>query len=145
MDNSQIQDNPNKFKREGDRHRIHVLATIKKFKWMPFFGTYSGVILNISDSGLKVSFSGEVYIKPFSSCSIKIPLTPLEINNPQCFQAKIEVKWFDTRNYRLGGLFLNLSNQQKQVLKKIITALEENDEDYDQRKKTRSYLPKSLH
>lgn len=112
-----------KVTRHEQRYKTHVLAEIKKYKWLPFFSTYSGVVMDINTSGLKVAFSGEIDVKPHTLYTIRIPLTPLGLKEPRVFECRFEVKWFDTRNYRLGGLFVNLSDQQRSQLAQIVSAV----------------------
>ena len=132
--------------RSADRYRAHVLAELKKYRWIPFFSTYSGVIIDLSDFGMKFSFSAEVDIKPFTSCFVRIPLASLNIEEPRMFEANVEVKWFDQKKYKMGALFINLNASQKKLLKKMISALNEKNAEkvYDKRKKNKSYLPNKL-
>ena len=119
--------------RHEERHRTHVLAELKKYKWLPFFSTYSGVVMDINGSGVKVAFSGEIDVKPHTLYTIRIPLSPLGLTEPRFFECSFEVKWFDTRNYRLGGLFVNLSEQQRSVLDSVVKAVVQMAEKRNQR------------
>ena len=110
--------------RQDERLRTHSLAELKKYKWLPFFSTYSGVILDISVNGVKLAFSGEVDVKPHTIYTLRIPLIPLGITHVKYFESALEVKWFDSHKYRLGGLFINLSHSQQQILRQIITSLQ---------------------
>lgn len=109
--------------RARERINTHTLAELKKYKWLPFVSTYSGVILDISLSGIKLAFSGAVDIKPHTVYTLKIPLIPLGLTHLKCFECAVEVKWFDKHNYRLGGLFIHLNEPQTELLNQIITAL----------------------
>lgn len=105
-----------------ERHRTHILAELKKYKWIPFISTYSGVVMDINSNGVKVAFPGEIDVRPHTLYTIRIPLSPLGMSEPRYFECSFEVKWFDTRNYRLGGLFVNLSEQQRLTLNSLVEA-----------------------
>lgn len=109
--------------RINERINTHTLAELKKYKWLPFVSTYSGVILDISLSGIKLAFSGAVDIKTHTVYTLKIPLIPLGMTHLKCFECTLEVKWFDKHNYRLGGLFIHLNEHQTHLLSQIIAAL----------------------
>ena len=72
-----------------------------------------------------MEFTGEVKIKAPSTCWISIPLSPLGINHPPRFQAKVEVKWFDENRYRIGGIFSGLEKNDEQILEQVIEKLSE--------------------
>ncbi|MCY4444247.1 MAG: PilZ domain-containing protein [Proteobacteria bacterium] len=110
--------------RDSDRHRTYILAELKKYRWVPLLSTYSGVVLDISEAGVKVAFSGNVDVKPYSHYFVRIPLSPLGISKPRFFECKLEVKWFDQRNFRLGGLFINISDVQKSLLAKMVESVD---------------------
>ncbi|MCY4380511.1 MAG: PilZ domain-containing protein [Proteobacteria bacterium] len=115
--------NQNQLTRKNHRVRSHILAELKKYRWLPFFSTYSGIVLDISASGLKLAFSGEVDVKPHSRYTIRIPLAGLGIEGSEVFESSFEVKWFDQKSYRLGGLFISITQDQKSILDRIIEAL----------------------
>lgn len=106
------------------RYTSHALVEFRKSKWLPF-GIYSGVLLDLSQGGFKMEFTGENHITPNSTYWISIPLGPLGIKYPNKFQAKIEARWFDGKRYRVGGTFLNLKETDRQVLEQVIEKLEE--------------------
>lgn len=119
----ELKNKKNLRKRNAERLRTHTLAELKRYKWLPLFNTYSGVILDISSSGIKLAFSGEVDVKPQTIYTLRIPLIPLGFENHKYFESSIEVKWFDQKNYRLGGLFVQLTSDQENVLAEIIKSL----------------------
>lgn len=110
--------------RQAERLRTHTLAELKKYKWLPFLYTYSAVLLDISLSGVKLAFSGEVSVKPQTIYLLKVPLIPLGITHLKSFECPIEVKWFDQQNYRLGGLFMNMNSNQSELLSQIIESVQ---------------------
>jgi hypothetical protein len=42
---------------------------------------------------------------------------------PQRLSLPIEVRWFDDRRYRIGGVFLEISNEQKSVVDRVVKSL----------------------
>ena len=98
------------------------LVDFKKYKWWPF-GVHSGVLLDLSLGGFKMEFTGEVSIKAPSSYWISIPLSPLGINHPLRFQAKVEVRWFDENRFRIGGTFAGLEEADEHVLEQVVEKL----------------------
>lgn len=106
------------------RYTSHALVELRKSKIIPF-GIHSGVLLDLSLGGLKMEFTGESKAKQGSSYWITIPLSPLGINAPKKFMARIECRWFDNERYRLGGSFVGLEEVDTNLLQQIISKLEE--------------------
>lgn len=106
------------------RYQSHALVDFKKNRWLPI-GIHSGVLLDLSMSGFKMEFTGEVKANSGSTYWISIPLSPLGILAPAKFNAKIKCRWFDQERYRIGGTFSNLSESDKLILQKVIEKLDE--------------------
>ena len=100
------------------RFASHALVEIKKYKWLPF-NSKSGLILDLSLEGVKIEFNQSVKSNP-KSVWISIPLTPFGLSSPDKITCQVEVRWFDEKNSRIGGLFKNLSEKNKFIMSQII-------------------------
>ena len=105
-----------------ERYISHALAELRKFKKLPFF-CRSAVLLDLSRSGFKIELTGEYQIIPGSQYWLNIPLNPLGIYSPQRLVARVECKWFDERRYRVGGIFLDLSQLDQLIIEQIVAAI----------------------
>ena len=121
MENSQAPQLNDIVPRE-ERFISHALAELRKFKKFPFF-CHSAVLLDISRAGFKIELTGEYQIIPGSQYWLSIPLNPLGIYSPQRLVAKVECKWFDERRYRIGGIFLNLTDLDQLIIEQIVAAI----------------------
>lgn len=106
----------------AERFISHALVEVKKYKNLPF-GTYSAVLLDISLTGFKIEFTGEVDVKPGTVYWLHIPLAPLGINAPTKLDVKCEVKWFDEKRYRIGGIFIGLKKTDAAIIQQIYETL----------------------
>ena len=106
------------------RYRSHALIEMKKFKLLPFFA-FSGVLLDMSLSGLKVDLTKAADVKPGNQFWLQIPLSPLGIFAPSKLLCKIECRWYDPNKFRLGGVFLDLTRTERLIIDQIITTLDE--------------------
>jgi hypothetical protein len=106
------------------RYTSHALVEVKKWKWWPF-GVASGVLLDMSMDGFKLEFTSEYTAKTLDRLWITLPLGPLGILSPQRLSLPIEVRWFDDRRYRIGGVFLELSEEQKSIVNKVVKSLKD--------------------
>jgi hypothetical protein len=104
------------------RFPSHALVEIRKFKHLPFF-IESAVLLDISLSGFKVEFTGEVTARPGNQYWLNVPLTPLGIYAPARLLVKGECRWFDDNRFRIGGIFMELSDTEKMIIDQIVDTL----------------------
>lgn len=104
------------------RYTSHVLVELRRNKWWPF-DVHSGVLLDLSMGGFKLELTGEKLVTTPSNYTISIPLSPLGIDHPRNFSARIETRWFDERKFRLGGIFSSLSEKDKTLLESLIDRL----------------------
>ncbi len=44
---------------------------------------------------------------------------------PKAFTARIEVRWFDQKRFRMGGVFMKISRNDQMVIDQIIQVLRE--------------------
>jgi hypothetical protein len=104
------------------RFTSHALAEVKKFKHLPFM-CHSAVLLDISLGGFKLEFTGEVNTKPGQQYWLSIPLSPLGIYAPSKLVCRSEVRWFDDKRHRIGGVFMEITKKDKLIIEQIIDSL----------------------
>jgi hypothetical protein len=106
------------------RFTSHALVELRKFKHLPFF-VYSAVLLDVSLGGFKIEFTSEVMTKPGDQYWFNIPLTPLGIYAPTRLLCKGEVRWFDDKRYRVGGVFMHLSKVERLIIEQVVDTLKQ--------------------
>ena len=106
------------------RYTSHALVEVRKWKWWPL-GVASGVLLDMSMDGFKLEFTSEYTAKTLDRLWITLPLGPLGILAPQRLSLPVEVRWFDDRRYRIGGVFLEISDEEKTVVNRVVKSLKE--------------------
>ncbi len=104
------------------RYVSHALVEVRRVRFIPFLA-HSAVLLDISLSGFKIEFTGETSAHPGQTLWLTIPLSPLGIFAPYKFTCKVEVKWYDERRRRIGGVFLNLTPQERLIVEQLVAAL----------------------
>lgn len=109
-------------KQRAKRYVSHALVEVRRIKWLPFF-CQSAVLLDISTSGFKLEFTGEVRATPGIQYWINIPLAPLGIPAPSRLICHCEVRWFDDQRFRIGGTFLHLSKTDIMLIEQIVASL----------------------
>lgn len=114
-------DNGQKIKR-AKRIESHALIDVKTSLWNPFSIT-SAVLLDLSWQGFKIEFVNPTKIKPGSRLTMIIPLSSFGILAPAKLKLKIQVKWYDGRLMRAGGIFEPESHEQDYLIQKIIDVL----------------------
>lgn len=107
--------------RRNPRYESHALVEIRTSRWNPFV-VESAVLIDISWDGFKVEFVGPVKeLKPKNWIRMSVPLAPFGVTHPNMLKLECELRWFDARNFRCGGVFMQTSNENKILLEKIIT------------------------
>ncbi len=104
------------------RYVSHALVEVRRHRWLPFFAE-SAVLLDLSTQGFKIEFTGEVHVQPHHLLWISIPLSPLGILSPARLTVPVEVKWFDNKRFRLGGVFRGLSNDDRVIIEKVLASI----------------------
>jgi hypothetical protein len=104
------------------RFTSHALAEVRKFKHLPFF-CHSAVLLDISLGGFKLEFTGEAMTKPGEQYWLSIPLSPLGIYAPSRLICRSEVRWFDDKRHRIGGVFMEATKKDQMIIEQIIDSL----------------------
>lgn len=107
--------------REG-RYTSHALVELRKYKILPF-KIHSAVLLDISPGGFKVEFTADITVQPGDQFWINIPLAPLGIYAPARLMCRGECRWFDGHRYRVGGVFMQLSNTERHIIDQVIDVL----------------------
>lgn len=108
--------------KRAKRVESHALVDIKLSSWNPF-STTSAVLLDLSWQGFKIEFVNQVKVKPGSKLSMSVPLASFGILAPARLKLKIQVKWFDGRMLRAGGIFEPENHEQDYLIQKIIDVL----------------------
>ncbi|MDD9951854.1 MAG: PilZ domain-containing protein [Zetaproteobacteria bacterium] len=108
----------------AERYVSHALIEVRWSKWWPF-GIRSAVLLDLSLQGFKLELTNEWDVRAGQHLWLTIPLTPLGIQAPGRFSCAIECRWFDRNRYRMGGIYSNLSGEDKEIVEKIIYTLRE--------------------
>ncbi len=108
----------------AQRFFSHTIVTIKRYKHVPFFG-HSGVLLDISTQGFKLEFVAKTTSNIGECYWLSVPLHPLKIASPSNLVIKAQCKWFDPQRLRMGGVFLDLENSQKEIIETIIERLKD--------------------
>ncbi len=104
------------------RFTSHALVEIRRFRFLPF-QCYSGVLLDISTGGFKLEFTGEIHVKPGAQYWLSIPLAPLGILAPKRIVCQVECRWFDSKRYRIGGVFMKLTRTEQLIIEQVIETL----------------------
>jgi hypothetical protein len=107
-----------------DRFTSHALVEIRKFKNFPFF-CHSGVLLDLSLAGFKLEFTGEEVAQAGDRYWLCIPLGPLGILGPSRLLCRIEVRWYDPKRRRIGGVFMELDRLQQTIIEQVVESLRE--------------------
>ena len=100
----------------------HALVDIRMSAWNPL-SVASAVLLDLSWQGFKLEFVNSVKIKPGTNLIMNIPLASFGILAPAKLKLKIQVKWYDARMLRAGGIFEPESHEQDYLIQKIIDVL----------------------
>lgn len=91
-------------------------------RFLPIF-CRSGILLDISSAGFKIEYTGESHSRIGDVFWLSIPLAPLGIYSPSRLMIKGECRWFDSKRYRLGGVFLDVNETSRLILDQVIESL----------------------
>lgn len=106
------------------RYTSHALIEVRRWRFWPF-GVTSGVLLDMSIDGFKLEFTSEYTCKILDRLWITLPLGPLGILAPMRLSLPVEVRWFDGRRFRIGGVYLGLTSDQKIIVQQVVKSLKE--------------------
>ncbi len=115
---NQPSDSENSFISRPQRIVTHTICELRSLKYLPIF-CHSAILFDLSIEGCKLQLTGEKVIKKHSKYWLKIPLFPLEIMDPEVLYLKLECVWFDYERFRVGGHFVDLTENDKIVLEKL--------------------------
>ena len=105
-----------------ERYVSHALVEVRRFKHLPLF-VHSAILLDISIAGFKLEFTAEIKVNRGEIYWLHVPLTPLGIFAPKRIICQSEVRWFEEKNYRMGGVFINLSKTDRLIIDQAIETL----------------------
>jgi hypothetical protein len=105
-----------------NRYTSHALVELRRFRRLPI-GVHSAVLLDISLGGFKVELTGETAINPGQQFWLSVPLMPLGIYAPARLVCKGEARWFDAKRFRVGGVFLTLTDTERSIIDQVIETL----------------------
>lgn len=105
-----------------ERYISHALVEVRKFRYLPF-SIYSAILLDISLAGFKLEFTAEIKVTPGEKYWLSIPLAPLGIFAPKRLVCQAECRWFDEKNYRVGGVFVQLSKSERLIIDHAVDTL----------------------
>lgn len=108
------------------RFESHALVEVKT-GWLPT-SVASAVLLDLSVQGFKIEFVNPVKIKAGEKLTMSIPLAPFQILSPAKLKMKIDVKWFDPRQMRCGGIFINMKDEHRYLLERILMFITEHSQ-----------------
>jgi hypothetical protein len=108
--------------KRAKRIESHALVDVRMSTWNPL-STSSAILLDLSWQGFKIEFINPVKLKPGSRLSMTVPLSSFGILAPAKLKLKIQVKWYDSRMLRAGGIFEPQNHEQDYLIQKIIDVL----------------------
>lgn len=108
--------------KRAKRIESHALVDVKMSAWNPL-AVSSAVLLDLSWQGFKIEFVNPVKLKPGARLTMTVPLSSFGILAPAKLKLKIQVKWYDARMLRAGGIFEPESHEQDYLIQKIIDVL----------------------
>jgi hypothetical protein len=108
----------------AERFISHALVEVRRFRHIPFFCS-SAVLLDLSMAGFKIEFTGSDIVHPGQKLWLSIPLGPLGILGPTKLLNRIEVRWYDAKRRRVGGVLMDGDKASAQILQQIIETLRE--------------------
>ena len=105
--------------RRDPRWQSHALIELRKYRCLPF-GVRSASLLDLSSTGLRIELADEREIHVGQRFWVSIPLSPLGVESRKPLLCRIECKWFLPERYRLGGVFIGLSDEDRTVLLNLL-------------------------
>jgi hypothetical protein len=108
--------------KRAKRIESHALVDVKTSSWNPL-SVASAVLLDLSWQGFKIEFVNPVKIKAGARLTMSVPLASFGILAPSRIKLKIQVKWYDGRMLRAGGVFEPENHEQDYIIQKIIDVL----------------------
>jgi hypothetical protein len=103
----------------SERVISHALVDVRRWSWWPF-GVQSAVLLDLSQSGFKIEFTGSARCAVDDDRVMQIPLAPFGIQSPSHISCNVRIRWFDAAKMRVGGTFEEMDPATRVYLDKII-------------------------
>ena len=108
--------------KRAKRIESHALVDVKMSSWNPL-SVARAVLLDLSWQGFKIEFVNPVKMKAGARLTMSVPLASFGILAPAKLKLKIQVKWYDGRMLRAGGVFEPENHEQDYLIQKIIDVL----------------------
>lgn len=105
----------------AERVISHALVELRRNRWWPF-GVRSAVLLDVSEGGFKIEFTGNTKCVTGEKLLMEIPLGPFGILAPRSLLMNVQIMWFDDARMRCGGIFVNTNPTTVLFIQKIIEA-----------------------
>ena len=110
--------------RNNQRLLSHTIIDVRPFRHLPLF-TQSSHLLDISNGGLLVEFVTTPSIETGRKYWMIGHLTPLGITDVHQLKCYVECRWVNTQNCRMGGLFVDLDEQNKRIIELVLKSIRE--------------------
>ena len=108
--------------RHNQRLLSHTIIDVRPFRHLPLF-TQSSHLLDISNGGLLVEFVTTPRIEAGRKYWMIGHLTPLGITDVHQLKCCVECRWINTQNCRMGGLFVDLNEQNKRIIELVLNSI----------------------
>ncbi len=105
-----------------DRFFSHAFVEARTVRWLPIF-CQSGILLDFSLSGFKIEIMGSLKHKANDRFWLHLPLLPFGIHDLTSIDLRAEVKWVDEDHCRIGGIFVDLDPNSKEIVERILLAI----------------------
>jgi hypothetical protein len=106
------------------RYPSHILMEIRRHKLWPF-QSESAVLLDLSSKGFKAALVGQMIPKVDQTYWLTIPFAPFGLAPQGGVSCLISCVWWDSKERKMGGIFLDLSLEERHYLDRMIDVLDE--------------------
>lgn len=118
MNNSQ----DGQFVARAPRFPSHALVDVRLSRWNPF-SKASAVLIDMSVTGFKIQFVEKVQVKLGMRIHIGVPLEPFGLTSGGRLNLQGDVKWFDEKMMRAGGMFIDCADHDRLMIERIISSV----------------------
>ena len=102
-----------------DRFFSHAFVEARKVRWLPIF-CQSGILMDLSLNGFKIEIMGALKHKANDRFWLHVPLLAFGIHDLASIDFRAEVKWVDQDHSRIGGIFVDLDPNAKEIIERIL-------------------------
>ena len=110
--------------RHNQRLLSHTIIDVRPFRSLPLF-TQSSHLLDISNGGVLLEFITVPRITEGKKYWMIGHLTPLGINDVHQLQCYLQCRWVDDNKCRVGGLFVDLDEQNRRIVELVLQRIRE--------------------